>query len=226
MIKEHFPTIWQFPSVKKRHAIFTSEISAWYYIRPLNREISQSRVVLSWIWKRIGGLQNTIYRINFYRVCRLGGSIICSHARMRNKEGKRRRYRDGKFSRAVQRGSLALPWSTARLFVDRMAERNNASSTSSLTLPQMLGTSPDGGTSPRRAVSPLLEVRRPHCTLNCESCNLFLEDVYRHSTCPLCPWCTTADSVSCSRDRIQYPINYTINVLTQLPVLEDRDPPR
>lgn len=159
--------------------------------------------------------------INFYRVCRLDGSIICSrractHARTRNKEGKRRRYRDGKFSRAVQRGSLALPWSTARLFVDRMAERSNASSTSSLTLPQMLGTSPDGGTSPRRAVSPLLEVRRPHCTLNCESCNLFLEDVYRHSTCPLCPWCTTADSVSCSRDRIRYPINYTINVLTQL----------
>lgn len=68
-----------------------------------------------------------------------------------------------------------------------MAERSNASSTSSLTLPQMLGTSPDGGASPspRRAVSPLLEVRRPHCTLNCESCNLFLEDIYRHSTCPL-----------------------------------------
>lgn len=62
-----------------------------------------------------------------------------------------------------------------------MAERSNTSSTSSLTLPTMPGTSPDGGASPRRAVSPLLEVRRPHCTLNCETCNAFLEDLYRHS---------------------------------------------
>ncbi|EGI69253.1 Atrial natriuretic peptide receptor B [Acromyrmex echinatior] len=63
-----------------------------------------------------------------------------------------------------------------------MADRSLASSTSSLTLPQgsQVGTNPDGGASPRRAVSPLLEVRRPHCTLNCESCNLFLEDIYRH----------------------------------------------
>ncbi|PBC29380.1 Atrial natriuretic peptide receptor [Apis cerana cerana] len=61
-----------------------------------------------------------------------------------------------------------------------MAERSNTSSTSSLTLPTMPGTSPDGGASPRRAVSPLLEVRRPHCTLNCETCNAFLEDLYRH----------------------------------------------
>jgi len=69
-----------------------------------------------------------------------------------------------------------------------MAERSNASSTSSLTLPPMLGTSPDGGASPRRAVSPLLEVRRPHCTLNCESCNMYLEDIYRHSTWSIrCP---------------------------------------
>lgn len=67
-----------------------------------------------------------------------------------------------------------------------MAERSNASSTSSLTLPQMPGQSPDGGASPRRAVSPLLEVRRPHCTLNCESCSIYLEDIYRHSTCPFC----------------------------------------
>lgn len=68
---------------------------------------------------------------------------------------------------------------------DGMAERSNTSSTSSLTLPPLLGTSPDGGASPRRAVSPLLEVRRPHCTLNCESCNIFLEDIYRHSMCCL-----------------------------------------
>ncbi|KAK1122589.1 hypothetical protein K0M31_009034 [Melipona bicolor] len=61
-----------------------------------------------------------------------------------------------------------------------MADRSNASSTSSLTLPAMPGASPDGGASPRRAVSPLLEVRRPHCTLNCETCNAFLEDLYRH----------------------------------------------
>ena len=118
----------------------------------------------------------------------------CTHARVcmrRNgrERGEKIRYRNGKFSRAVRRGSLALPWSTARLFEDedRMADRSLASSTSSLTLPQgsQVGTNPDGGASPRRAVSPLLEVRRPHCTLNCESCNLFLEDIYRHSMCPL-----------------------------------------
>ncbi|KAG7200781.1 hypothetical protein KM043_003157 [Ampulex compressa] len=62
----------------------------------------------------------------------------------------------------------------------KMAERSSASSSSSLSLPPMPGASPDGGASPRRAVSPLLEVRRPHCTLNCESCNAFLEDIYRH----------------------------------------------
>lgn len=62
-----------------------------------------------------------------------------------------------------------------------MADRSNTSSTSSLTLLAMPGASPDGGASPRRAVSPLLEVRRPHCTLNCETCNAFLEDLYRHS---------------------------------------------
>ncbi|KAI4496757.1 hypothetical protein M0804_000567 [Polistes exclamans] len=61
-----------------------------------------------------------------------------------------------------------------------MAEKSNASSSSNLTLPQIPGTSPEGGASPRRAVSPLLEVRRPHCTLNCESCNTYLEDIYRH----------------------------------------------
>uniref|UniRef100_A0A0C9RFT0 guanylate cyclase n=1 Tax=Fopius arisanus TaxID=64838 RepID=A0A0C9RFT0_9HYME len=61
-----------------------------------------------------------------------------------------------------------------------MAERSNASSTSSLALPSLQGASPDGGASPRRAVSPLLEVRRPHCTLNCDSCSVYLEDIYRH----------------------------------------------
>lgn len=35
-------------------------------------------------------------------------------------------------------------------------------------------------TSPRRAVSPLLEVRRPHCTLNCDHCNAILEDRFKH----------------------------------------------
>lgn len=35
-------------------------------------------------------------------------------------------------------------------------------------------------TSPRRAVSPLLEVRRPHCTLNCDHCNGILEDRFKH----------------------------------------------
>ncbi|KAK0098293.1 hypothetical protein PV326_009794 [Microctonus aethiopoides] len=40
-----------------------------------------------------------------------------------------------------------------------MAERSNASSTSSLALPSLQGASPDGSASPRRAVSPLLEVQ-------------------------------------------------------------------
>lgn len=30
--------------------------------------------------------------------------------------------------------------------------------------------------SPRHALSPLLEVRRPHCTLNCASCTALLEE--------------------------------------------------
>lgn len=56
------------------------------------------------------------------------------------------------------------------------------SSVMSLTLPtdnpsgREVGTS----TSPRRAVSPLLEVRRPHCTLNCDNCNAILEDRFKH----------------------------------------------
>lgn len=56
------------------------------------------------------------------------------------------------------------------------------SSVMSLTLPtdnpsgREVGTS----TSPRRAVSPLLEVRRPHCTLNCDHCNAILEDRFKH----------------------------------------------
>lgn len=64
---------------------------------------------------------------------------------------------------------------------DKMGERSNASSTSSLALPSIPGTSPEGGASPRRAVSPLLEVRRPHCTLNCDHCSGYLEDLYKHS---------------------------------------------
>ncbi|KAL7301193.1 hypothetical protein TKK_0006162 [Trichogramma kaykai] len=60
-----------------------------------------------------------------------------------------------------------------------MGERSNASSTSSLALPSLQGASPDGGTSPRRAVSPLLEVRRPHCTLSCDHCSGYLEDLYK-----------------------------------------------
>ncbi|KAH0560794.1 hypothetical protein KQX54_008438 [Cotesia glomerata] len=69
------------------------------------------------------------------------------------------------------------------------SERSNASSTSSLALPSLQGASPDGGASPRRAVSPLLEVRRPHCTLNCDSCSAYLEDIYRHSTLSFHPGC-------------------------------------
>jgi len=99
-----------------------------------------------------------------------------------------------------------------------MAERSNASSTSSLTLPPMLGTSPDGGASPRRAVSPLLEVRRPHCTLNCESCNVYLEDIYRHSTWSVrCPWRVVYEpDSSFPRYRIQCSID-TSYELARLP---------
>lgn len=46
----------------------------------------------------------------------------------------------------------------------------------SLTLPGSGGSD----SSPRRAVSPLLEVRRPHCTLNCDHCNAILEDRFKH----------------------------------------------
>ncbi|CAG9568072.1 unnamed protein product [Danaus chrysippus] len=43
---------------------------------------------------------------------------------------------------------------------------------------------PPGGTdspSPRRAVSPLLESRRPHCTLACDYCAAILEDKFRRN---------------------------------------------
>lgn len=58
-----------------------------------------------------------------------------------------------------------------------MGERNsNASSaSSSLALP--------GAHSPEaRSISPLLEIRRPHCTLNCDHCSTYLEDLYKQST--------------------------------------------
>ncbi|KAJ1525962.1 hypothetical protein ONE63_009147 [Megalurothrips usitatus] len=34
--------------------------------------------------------------------------------------------------------------------------------------------------SPRGALSPLLELRRPHCTLNCSTCNTILEEKYKN----------------------------------------------
>ncbi|KAG6448115.1 atrial natriuretic peptide receptor 2 [Manduca sexta] len=43
---------------------------------------------------------------------------------------------------------------------------------------------PPGGAdspSPRRAVSPLLEMRRPHCTLACDYCAAILEDKFKRS---------------------------------------------
>lgn len=57
----------------------------------------------------------------------------------------------------------------------------------SLTLPNAEGTTgkPEGSSpSPRRAISPLLEVRRPHCTLNCDNCNFILENRFKHSSKP------------------------------------------
>ncbi|KAL0269377.1 UNVERIFIED_CONTAM: hypothetical protein PYX00_007132 [Menopon gallinae] len=39
------------------------------------------------------------------------------------------------------------------------------------------GVSPSGS---RRPLSPLLEIRRPHCTLNCENCKTILEEQFRH----------------------------------------------
>lgn len=58
----------------------------------------------------------------------------------------------------------------------------SANSDMSLTLPPENpgGLDGDNNTSPRRAVSPLLEVRRPHCTLNCDNCNAILEDRFKH----------------------------------------------
>ncbi|XP_004931415.1 atrial natriuretic peptide receptor 2 isoform X1 [Bombyx mori] len=44
---------------------------------------------------------------------------------------------------------------------------------------------PPGGAdspSPRRAVSPLLEMRRPHCTLACDYCAAILEDKFKRSS--------------------------------------------
>ncbi|XP_013147559.1 PREDICTED: atrial natriuretic peptide receptor 2-like [Papilio polytes] len=44
---------------------------------------------------------------------------------------------------------------------------------------------PPGGAdspSPRRAVSPLLEMRRPHCTLACDYCAAILEDKFKRNT--------------------------------------------
>jgi len=38
--------------------------------------------------------------------------------------------------------------------------------------------SPSGS---RKGLSPLFELRRPHCTLNCEHCNLIMEERLRHS---------------------------------------------
>lgn len=56
-----------------------------------------------------------------------------------------------------------------------------ATSDMSLTLPpESPGIDSDNNSSPRRAVSPLLEVRRPHCTLNCDNCNAILEDRFKH----------------------------------------------
>lgn len=52
----------------------------------------------------------------------------------------------------------------------------------SLTIPSADGYPTDGDSPqpPRRVVSPLLEVRRPHCTLNCEHCNIILEDRFKY----------------------------------------------
>ncbi|CAG9112847.1 unnamed protein product [Plutella xylostella] len=39
----------------------------------------------------------------------------------------------------------------------------------------------DDSSSPRRAISPLLEPRRPHCTLACDYCAAVLEDKFKLS---------------------------------------------
>ncbi|KAG7309287.1 hypothetical protein JYU34_005228 [Plutella xylostella] len=39
----------------------------------------------------------------------------------------------------------------------------------------------DDSSSPRRAISPLLEPRRPHCTLACDYCAAVLEDKFKRS---------------------------------------------
>lgn len=53
----------------------------------------------------------------------------------------------------------------------------------SLTIPKSDTLSLSDGDSPqqpRRVISPLLEVRRPHCTLNCDHCNNLLEERFKH----------------------------------------------
>lgn len=43
------------------------------------------------------------------------------------------------------------------------------------------GLDDTSSSSSRWALSPLLEVRRPHCTLNCENCKIILEERFKHS---------------------------------------------
>ncbi|KAF5305793.1 hypothetical protein FQA39_LY09129 [Lamprigera yunnana] len=68
------------------------------------------------------------------------------------------------------------------LQVNNSKKMATGGSSISLTLPEEASGGHDVGpsTSPRRAVSPLLEVRRPHCTLNCDQCHAMLEDRFKH----------------------------------------------
>lgn len=75
--------------------------------------------------------------------------------------------------------SSSLRVSGAMLWVCRVM---SSVSPISLCLPSETsgGKEASSSTSPRRAVSPLLEVRRPHCTLNCDNCNSILEERFKH----------------------------------------------
>lgn len=77
-------------------------------------------------------------------------------------------------------GMLVVQWPAS--CENTMSSPSGKAGNMSLNLPQenTNGKEVSTSTSPRRAVSPLLEVRRPHCTLNCDYCNAILGDRFRH----------------------------------------------
>ncbi|XP_052125063.1 uncharacterized protein LOC127749722 [Frankliniella occidentalis] len=54
--------------------------------------------------------------------------------------------------------------------------------------------------SPRGALSPLLELRRPHCTLQCATCNAILEEKYKHTRSRRASFVKEADIVQSMKE--------------------------